>query len=98
MFNIVLRLLEWVAKGGIASFLVHAGISVVVFAGLDILITEALDLAIGHINSLPVDILNIALLAGLDNFFYIIGSAFLTKVAIDAAMRSMGLRMNNGGS
>jgi len=98
MLKALFKLLENFAKGGINSWMIHAGITAVVFSGLDILITEALDYAINGLDGLPADALQLALLCGISEFFSIIGSALLTRVALVMATQSMGLSYKGKGA
>jgi hypothetical protein len=93
--SIIIKVLQWFAKGGPAAFLIHAGLSVAVFSGLDIIAEGALEQAVSALNGLPSDALGLALLAGVDDFFSIIGSAILTKIALNTAMSSMSLKRSN---
>lgn len=98
MFKALFKLLENFAKGGINSWLIHAGLTVVVFSGLDVLVTEGLDYASDALGGLPSDALKLALLAGVGDFFSIVGGALLTRVALVTAMNSVGLSYKKGGS
>lgn len=91
MFKALFKLLENFSKGGINSWLVHSGLTVVVFSGLDILITEGLDYAAGAFAGLPSAAMQLALLSGVSEFFSIVGGALLTRVALVTAMNSVGL-------
>lgn len=91
MFKALFKILENFAKGGINSWMIHAGLTVVVFSGLDILITEGLDYAVSALSGLPSAALQLALLAGIGQFFSIVGGALLTRVALVTAMNSVGL-------
>ncbi len=91
MFKVLFKILENFAKGGINSWMIHSGLTVVVFSGLDILITEGLDYASNALNGLPSVALQLALLAGIGEFFAIIGGALLTRVALVTAMNGVGL-------
>jgi hypothetical protein len=91
MFAALFKLVEWFAKGGVTAWLIHAGLTVVVFSGLDILIGEGLSYAISAIGGLPSDVLNLALLAGVADFFNIVGAALLTRAALVTATQSLSL-------
>ena len=91
MFGILIKILEWFAKGGVSSFLVSAGLTVVVFSGMDILVSEGLNYAISALDGLPSAALSLALLSGVGDFFNIIGSALLTRVALVTATQSLSL-------
>lgn len=98
MFKALFKVLENFAKGGVNSWMIHAGLTAVVFSGIDILITEALDYAVYGLNLLPADILQLALLCGISEFFSIIGGALLTRVALVTATQSMGLSYKGKGA
>lgn len=92
MFAVLFKLVEWFAKGGVAAFFVHAGLTVVAFAGLDILITEGLDYAVSALNGLPAAAVQLALLSGISEFFAIVGGALLTRIALVTAMNGLSLK------
>jgi hypothetical protein len=91
MFKYLFKLVEWFAKGGVQAFMVQAGLSVLVFSGLDILVTSALGFAIDSVLGLPPDVLKLVQLSGIDDFFNIIGSAILTRLALKAATSSLSM-------
>jgi hypothetical protein len=91
MGAILVKIVDWFAKGGIATFFAHAGLAVIVFSGIDIFIDEALGYAINSLTGLPSAALQLALLAGVGSFFSIVGSALLTRVALVTAMNSMSI-------
>lgn len=92
MFAMLFKLVEWFAKGGVAAFLIQAGLTVVAFAGLDILITEGLDYAVSALSGLPSAALQLALLSGISQFFAIVGGALLTRIALVTAMNGLSLK------
>ncbi|SIQ24751.1 DUF2523 family protein [Marinobacterium stanieri] len=96
MFKSLFKLLEWFSTGGITSMMTHAGLSMIVFAGLDAMVSELLDTAVDGLNGLPSAALQLALLAGISEFFSIIGGAILTRIALMTAMNSVGLTYKGG--
>lgn len=92
MFAMLFKLVEWFAKGGVAAFFIQAGLTVVAFSGLDVLITAALDYGVDSLNGLPSAALQLALLAGVSEFFSIVGGALLTRIALVTAMNGLGLK------
>lgn len=98
MFKALFKILENFAKGGINSWMIHAGLTVVVFSGLDILITEGLDYAANAFSGLPSAALQLALLCGISEFFSIVGGALLTRVALVTAMNGVGLGYKGKGA
>ena len=68
----------------IARALGGAGISLVSAAVLLPLVTAALNAAASGLNGLPGDLLNVMLLCGLGECLSVVGSAMLTRVAMDA--------------
>lgn len=91
MWALLGKMLQWLAVGGIPAFMVHAGLSVAVFTGMELLINQGLGYVVSSFQNVATAALQIALLAGVGTFINIIGSALLTRVAISAAMKSMGI-------
>lgn len=91
MWAIVTKLLNWVAVGGIPAFMIHAGFSVAIFTGMEFMVNEALNYAVSQLNNIASVALQLALLSGVGTFFNIVGSALLTRMAISAAMQSIGI-------
>lgn len=91
MIQMFYGLLQWFARGGVASFMVGAGLTAVTAVGMDALLTHFLQLASSNMGALVGAALQIALLSGVGEFVSIIGSALLTRAALVAATKSLGL-------
>lgn len=91
MKGMLYSVLQHWTKGGLNGLLSGAGIGVVVLAGMATMVTELLDKATDMLGGLTGDILDIALLAGIDTGLSMIGSAMLTRVALNQASVSFGL-------
>jgi len=91
MKAILFELLKWWGQGGIASMMTGAGLSLVVFAGLELTIMNFLEDAVSGINNLPADVVKVLLLVGGGEFLSLVGSAILTRVALNQAAAQFGL-------
>ena len=91
MRSILFELLKYWGEGGIARLMTGAGLSFVVFAGLEVLVVNQLEDAVSNIRSLPADVVKVLLLVGGGEFLSIIGSAILTRVALNQASAQFGL-------
>lgn len=78
-------LLQSLFGDAIARMLSGAGMSVVSFAAILPVVTAALNLCASSIGGLPSDVASLMLLSGAGECVSIIGSATLTRMAINAA-------------
>jgi|GEM_PF-2322250 hypothetical protein len=85
-------ILSWAMSGFLANILVGAGISVLVFTGFSPMIESFLNDAISQLNGLPQIAIQFFLLSGAGDALSMMGSALLTRVAMDAAAISFGLK------
>lgn len=97
MKSMFFNLMQHWTKGGLNQLLSGAGVGLVVFAGLSLMVEQALDTAVGYMSGLSGDISDIFLLCGADTGLSIIGSAVLTRLALQQAAMSFGL-IPKGGS
>ncbi|HHW4679770.1 MAG TPA: DUF2523 domain-containing protein [Xylella sp.] len=68
----------------VARVLVGAGLALVTTASLVPLVTSALNLVVSNMSGIPADLLNVVLLMGFGQALSIIGSAILTRLALQA--------------
>ena len=84
-------LLVWVLASAVARVIVSLGIAFFTYNGLVALVEFSLDQATTFIGGLPSSVISLIALAGVDQGISIIGSALLTRAAINAARVSVGL-------
>jgi hypothetical protein len=84
-------LLIWVLASAVARVFVALGIALFTYSGIIALVQGFLDSATGFIGGLPASVLALIGIAGIDQALSIIGSALLTRAAINAAKISVGL-------
>jgi len=84
-------LLIWILSSAVAKVLVALGIGFMTYSGILALVETFLDQSTGFLSQLPVEILSLMHLAGVDQALSIIGGAMLTRAAIQAAKVSVGL-------
>lgn len=94
MLGFLYGLVAWAASGLVARLLVGAGLTVVVYAGFDVAVQGLLDDVVLSMQSLPADILALALLSGIGQALGVLGSALLARVALTFAGNLAGLRKN----
>lgn len=78
-------LLQSLFGDALARLLSGAGLSVVSFAAILPVVTAALNLCSSQIGGLPSDVASLLLLSGAGECLSIVGSAVLTRMAINAA-------------
>lgn len=96
MWQALYKTLELFASGGLASFLVGAGISLTTYAGLDLLVESALSGATSSFTGIPANLAGLLALAGVGDAFEILASALLTRIALVTAMQGAGLSFTKG--
>ncbi|ALQ96912.1 hypothetical protein B398_05615 [Xylella fastidiosa 32] len=84
MFSWLAMLLRNILGQTVARGLVGAGLALVTTVLLIPLVTSALNLIVSKISGIPADVLNIALLMGFGEALSIIGSAMLTRLALQS--------------
>lgn len=84
-------LLIWILSSAVARIFVSLGIGMFTYVGIISLVETFLDNASGFLSQLPVELLSLLHLAGVDQAISIIGGALLTRAAINAAQ--VGLRV-----
>lgn len=88
-------LLSWAAAGLIPMVLLGAGLSLVTFVGLSPIIEGLMNQAVSSFSGLPSAAFQLALLAGVGQFFSIVGSAILSRIAIQAGLKVAGITFAN---
>lgn len=78
-------LLQSLFGDALARVLSGAGMSVLSVAAILPIVTAALNLCASHMSGLPSDVASLMLLSGAGESVSIIGSAVLTRVAVNAA-------------
>ena len=96
MLNVLFAMLQHLAKGGITSWMIQAGLVATVLTGVDLLVSQALNYVVSTANGIPQNVLNYFLLGGLSECLSIIGSAMLTRVAITTAMKTLNIGLAKG--
>lgn len=91
MLAALFKIVEWLAKGGVAAFFVQAGLTLTIFTGLELLLNEQLNTIAQHMGGMAGPALQLALLSGVGQFINIIGGALLTRAAILMATQSLGI-------
>ena len=91
---IIYSALAWAMGGLVQTVLLGAGLALVTYVGLSPLVESALDSATQQLtgSGLPNVALQFALLAGTGEALSILGSAILTRLAISAASKAVGLK------
>ncbi len=97
MFQIIVNILQSFVKGGVQSFMVQAGLTAVSVGSISFIADNALSQVVSSFGALPEAVYQFALLTGFGSFLNIVGSALLTKIALNAASESLGLKLNKKG-
>lgn len=87
-------LLIWILSSAVARVLVALGIGFFTYAGLVDLVQAGLGQVQAMAANFPAAVLQLCGLAGVDEGISIIGSALLTRAAINAAKLTVGLNMS----
>lgn len=92
MWALLYPLVAWALGGAAARVLTGAGLALVVFTGLNFAVENVLEYGVAMLGAVPQDVLQLALLTGVGEALSMVGSALLTRAAIIAAARSVGIR------
>lgn len=81
----------------LAKILAGLGIALVAYTGASLVVTELRDYVMGTFNGLPVDLLGILYLLGLDEGVKILFAAYAVKITLQTSMGAF-KRISMGGS
>jgi len=92
MHAILITVLSWAMGSFAGALLVGGGFALVTATGLSILVNTYLVDWVAAISSGPAKVVQFALMIGVGEFVSIVGSAFLTRVAILSLSNVLGVR------
>lgn len=97
MGSLIFGALSLFASSMLARVLIGGGLTLLVSAGVSAAVDGLLGDAIRTLGSLPATVLDLVLLGGLGTALSVIGSALLTRAAILAAGRVLGVSIGGNG-
>lgn len=97
MGPMIFSVLTLYASSMLARILIGGGLVLVVSAGLSALLEGLLSDAASNIGGMPSTAFQLLMLGGVGDAISILGSALLTRAAINAAGRILGVKLAQGG-
>lgn len=91
MAKLLAMVIAWAISGFVLKLFTTLGIGIFTYVGLKSLVNSMLDLVSPQLSGLPEFVLNIVAIAGIPEALSVVGSALLTRAALNSAKAFVGV-------